>query len=86
MNELKIHLRTIKTANGPKLRSLADGFNQLAFVQDMMEQGSSNAEIIEFFKELAARCISEDVSLSRSGYLDLVAFAAEHGLLTQEII
>ena len=51
----------------------------------MMEQGSSNTEIIEFFKELSVRCISEDVSLPRSGYLDLVGFAAQHGLLAQEI-
>jgi len=85
MNELSIHFRTIKRADGSELRPLADGFNQLSFVQDMMEEGASNAEIIEFFKELARRCIAEDVPLSRSGYLDLVSFAADHGLLTQEI-
>ena len=84
MNELRIHFRTIKRADGSKLRPLADGFNQLSFVQDMMEEGASNAEIIEFFKELANRCIAEDVPLPRSGYLDLVGFAAEHGLLIQE--
>lgn len=80
-SELKIHASTVKRAKPKELLSLVNGFNTIGFVQDMKSAGESNKNIHRFFLYLAEKCIEKDVSLPRSGYIDMIRLAADNGLL-----
>jgi len=62
---------------------LVGGFNTLSFVQAMKEGGITNQEVTKFFLFLAKTCLAKDVLLPRQGYMDMVRFAADHGLLKE---
>lgn len=81
MRDFEIHIRSIKRANSRRLMELTGGFNTLSFVQDMRDKGVSNKEITKFFLFLAKSCLAKDVLLPRKGYMDMVRFSADHGLL-----
>jgi len=81
MSELDAHIATIREANGRDLMALTGGFNTLSFVQDLKAAGVSNETITQFFLFLAKACLDKGALLPREGYLDMVRFAADHGLL-----
>lgn len=64
-----------------QLNGLLQGVNTVEFVEDLKNEGVSQEGIEQFFFHVILACSKSGVSLPRYGYMDLVSFAAKHGLI-----
>jgi len=81
-SDIKKFLKDIRGKSDMSLMAIIKSCNDKNFVDDLKEKdGLSNKEVEEFFVELVKICLDKNITLPRTGYLDLVRFAGKNGLL-----
>lgn len=77
-------LADVKKKNDLGVLSVIKGVNRIGFINDMkMEEAWTTRDVEDMFEGLCEECIERGVNIPQTGYLNLVRFAADKGLLAK---